>query len=240
MKFSERIMGMDAVIEILDDTTSTDIEAVFNYLYSIDELFSPFKKSSQISKINLKKISIQDSAHEIRKVLSLCESTKKATNGVFDIKFEDHIDPSGVVTGYAIHEASELLRKRGYRNFYISIGADIEVHGLKNRQKWKLGIFNEITKTTAVIRVTDRGISTSGLSSHGIPIYNPLKKKIVTDFRSVTTVASNCFDSDRFATALFAMGERGIEFVEKLENVEAFFVRKDGSEVVSSGFTNYM
>ena len=46
---------------------------------------------------------------------------------------------------------------------------------------------------------------------------------------SATVVASNCMDADALATALIIMGaESGLQFIEKLDGVEAFLILRDG------------
>jgi thiamine biosynthesis lipoprotein len=62
---------------------------------------------------------------------------------------------------------------------------------------------------------------------------------------SVTVIARNCIEADAIATALMVMGyEKGIPYVESLENIEAYFIlRKDKEDFEifqSKGFEKYL
>jgi thiamine biosynthesis lipoprotein len=183
----------------------------------------------------------EDASPEVKKVLKLCEQTRILTNGYFDIHIEGRIDPSGLVKGYAMHEAAKMLLKKGYKNFYIEIGGDIEIVGLKNNQKWKVGIRNPFRpdQNKDVLHLTDVGIATSGLYERGMHIYNPVKKKLATEIKSMTVIAHDIYEADRFATAAFAMGIQGLEFLESQEGLEAFCITEKGEEMETSGFTKY-
>ena len=135
MKMTEGIMGMSVAIEILDVSKGTDIDEILDYFHTIDETFSTYKKTSEISKINRKILRPINASPEVQKILKLCEATRIETHGFFNINIENLIDPSGLVKGYAINEASKKLIKKGYSNFYIEIGGDIDIRGNKNGQK---------------------------------------------------------------------------------------------------------
>ena len=121
------IMGMPVIIEIIDlNATKEVFEEVFNYLISVDERFSPFKKTSEVTLYNEKKIIEKNLSTDLKKILKLCEETKKETDGFFDIIQDGKINPSGLVKGWAIYNASEILAQRGYKNFFVEIAGDIE------------------------------------------------------------------------------------------------------------------
>ncbi|MEK7089208.1 MAG: FAD:protein FMN transferase, partial [Patescibacteria group bacterium] len=58
-------------------------------------------------------------------------------------------DPSGVVKGWSIHQASKMLDTKGFKNFYVDAGGDIEVCG-KNAEGelWRIGIRNPFEKNS--------------------------------------------------------------------------------------------
>lgn len=236
-------MGMSVAVEVLDPgVKSSDLNAVLDYFHEIDQTFSTYKKTSEISKINKKLLKIEDATPLVKKILKLSEETKHDTHGYFDIKIEGFIDPSGLVKGYAIFEGSKMLMKKGYKNFYIEIGGDIDIRGLKNGMKWKVGIKNPIKtlENAKVLYLSDQGIATSGNYERGMHIYNPIKKKLANELASVTIVAQNAYEADRFATAVFAMGEKGIDFLEEKKGIEGFLITRDGKELVTNGFFQYL
>ena len=52
-----------------------------------------------------------------------------------------------------------------------------------------------------------------------------------TGVASATVVATNCMDADALATALIIMGaESGLQFIEKLDGVEAFLILREGND----------
>jgi thiamine biosynthesis lipoprotein len=174
--------------------------------------------------------------------LELCKITKKETNGYFDININGVIDPSGIVKGYAINEAYKILKNKGYNNFYVEIAGDIEISGKNNNKNWKVGIQNpynpkEIIK---IVALTNKGIATSGNYIRGAHIYNPKNKKPAQEIASITVIGPNVYDADRFATAAFAMGEKGIEFISFLKGFEGYMIKKDKTAVFTKGFEKHV
>jgi thiamine biosynthesis lipoprotein len=237
-------MGMPVAIEIADLNAKREVfEKVFDYLISVDERFSVYKKNSEITLYNEGKISKENLSEEMKKVLELSEETKNKTDGFFDIAHEGKIDPSGLVKGWAIYNASKILRQMGFNNFYVEIAGDIEVAGLNSEgKKWAIGIRNPFNKkeNVKVVYLSDRGIATSGTAERGQHIYNPQKpKETIKDILSLTVIGPNIYEADRFATAAFAMGSAGIYFIEKLADFEGYLIDKNGMAKMTSGFGKY-
>ena len=118
---------MSVAVEVLDECDGSDIDEILDYFHTVDEMFSTYKKTSEISKINRKELRVEDASPEVKKILRLCEDTRILTHGYFDIHVEGVLDPSGLVKGYAISEASKKLTKKGYKNFYIEIYQNLNV-----------------------------------------------------------------------------------------------------------------
>jgi len=244
MKENRTIMGMPVVIEIIDSNVTGEVfKEVFDYLISIDEHFSTYKKNSEITLYNEGKIVERDLSKDMKKVLELSEETKNKTDGFFDILYKGKIDPSGLVKGWAIYNASLILRKKGFKNFYVEIAGDIEIAGLNNEgKKWAIGIRNPFNKkeNVKVVYLSDRGIATSGTYEKGHHIYNPKEKKLATKIKSLTVVGPNIYEADRFATAAFAMGSDGIYFIEKLSGFEGYMIDHNKVATFTSGFEKYV
>lgn len=236
-------MGMPITIEVIDkNATENDIDDVFKYFNYVDEKFSTYKNTSEISKINKGVLAPKDYSKDMKKVLQFCEETKKETGGYFDIEKNGYIDPSGIVKGWAIQNASEILKKKGFKNFYIEAGGDIQVSGKNSKgEKWKIGIKNPFNtkEIIKVIEIWNKGIATSGTYLRGKHIYNPKTKKDADEIVSLTVIGPNIYEADRFATAAFAMGENGIYFIEKLTGFEGYMIDKNSNATFTSGFNNY-
>lgn len=237
-------MDMPITVEIVDEKGSkTDIDEVFDYFTSIDETFSTFKETSEISRINRGEVTERTASLDVQKILRLSEETRQDTDGYFDIRKKDGIDPSGLVKGWAIYEAAKLLDQKGLRNFYIDAGGDIETRGSNEEgKKWRVGIRNPFNRFehVKVLEVSGVGVATSGTYIRGQHIYDPHDTdKELTDIVSVTVIAPNIYEADRFATAAFAMGKNGIHFIEHKEGLEGYQIDKNGIAVYTSHFSNY-
>jgi thiamine biosynthesis lipoprotein len=244
VKDTKIIMGMPITVEIVDDLASqNDLEKVFSYFRKVDEQYSPYKESSELSKIN-RGLPEDLWSDEMKIVLALCEQTKQETNGYFDIRHEGKLDPSGLVKGWAIQNAAEQLLKDGFMNFYIEAGGDIQAHGKgKPGIPWSVGIrnpfnTNEIVK---VITIEDSGVATSGTYIRGEHIYNPhgSSQKVIT-VKSLTVIGPNVYEADRFATAAFAMGSEGVIFIDNLPGFEAYMIDDRQLATFTRGFEKYV
>jgi len=237
-------MGMPILIEILDKGVDDAIFLkVFRYFTYVDEKFSTYKDESEITMFNKGSIKFSELSTDMKTIFKLAEKTKQETDGYFDIFKNNYCDPSGIVKGWAILNASNIIKKAGFKDFYIDCGGDIQVGGKKNNNKWAVGIKNPFdqSKIVKVISVYNKGIATSGNYIRGNHIYNPKSKdKLIDDIVSMTIVAKNVLEADRYATSSFAMGKKGIEFIEKLTGVEGYMITKDGIGISTSGFDRYV
>ena len=125
------IMGMPVALTIRDDAASdSDVAAVFNLLRGIDKRMSPFQPTSEVSRLAAGTIPWTEISAELTEILDLAEETNQETNGYFDITRPDgRIDPSGIVKGWAIHQAAEQLGSLGFQHFLLDVGGDIATAG---------------------------------------------------------------------------------------------------------------
>lgn len=232
---------MPVTIEIIGCSDRKVFNEVFSYFREVDRRFSTYKKNSEISKINRGKLKKKDYSQDMRQIFKLAAQTKKATGGYFDIERNGKIDPSGIVKGWAIFNAAKIIRKYGFGNFYIEAGGDIEVSGLKNKMKWRVGIRNpfNVKQIVKILEVSNLGVATSGNYERGVHIYNPKTHRLADEIASITIIGPNILEADRFATAAFAMGEKGIEFIEQQKGPEGYMIDKIGIATYTSGFERY-
>ncbi|MDR3571669.1 MAG: FAD:protein FMN transferase [Candidatus Pacebacteria bacterium] len=245
MKETRHSMGMPATVEIVDVSVKQEsLDTAFDFFTSVDERFSTYKPDSEISRINRGELTQADYSREMREIFALAEETKRQTNGYFDIATPNgSIDPSGIVKGWAIQKAADILRSSGYENFYVEIAGDIQTAGKNSdAQEWRIGIRNPLAhdEIVKVVCPQGRGIATSGTAARGAHIYDPIAKKPVeTTVASLTVIGPNVYEADRFATAAFAMGEQGISFIGSLEGFEGYQIDQSGTAVKTLGFTHY-
>src|ERR1035437_7032927 len=111
MKQTKFLMGMHITIEVVDkNVKKKDIDEIYDYFKYVDNKFSTYKKTSEISKINSGKIQKKQYSQDMKKILLLSRKTKKETNDYFDIFHDGKLDPSGIVKGWSIWQAEKLLK----------------------------------------------------------------------------------------------------------------------------------
>ncbi len=242
MKKTRIIMGMPVTVEIIDDSNQVElyIDKVFDYFVSVDDQFSTYKVSSEISRINAG-LEEEHWSQTMKHVMSLCRQTARLTGGYFDISRNGKIDPSGLVKGWSIDEASKLISAK-FSNYYIEAGGDIAVSGFSgDHQPWRIGIrnpknINEIVKTVSVKK---GGVATSGNYIRGNHIYNPKTGREVDNPISLTVIGPSIYEADRYATAAYAMGVAGINLIEKTDGLEGYMIDREMLATKTTNFESY-
>jgi len=245
MRQTRIIMGMPVTIEVVDSgVTAQNLDSVFAYFEYVDRKFSTYKPDSEISMINRQELSLDRSSEDMQVIFALAEHTRLETDGYFNIDRNGLYDPSGIVKGWAILSAAELLRQAGFENYYVDAGGDMQVSG-KNAegQDWRVGIQNPFNpmEIVKVLSIRNCGVATSGTYIRGKHIYNPKKSdQPVTGVVSLTVIGPDIYEADRFATAAFAMGPGGINFIEQLAGFEGYMIDPLGLATYTSGFERYV
>jgi len=238
------VMGMPITVEVIDFDALSIIGKVFDYFIYVDNKFSVYKKDSEIMQINRKEILLENSSTDMQEIFHLAEQTKQETDGYFDITNRSGIyDPSGIVKGWAIYNASKIIEQAGFKNYYVDAGGDIQVGGKNSKNKqWKIGIKNPFNQEEIIkaVYLDDQGIATSGTYIRGQHIYNPKSKSSdITEIVSLSVIGPNVYEADRFATAAFAMGKAGIHLIERIKGLEGYIIDSAGIATMTSGFEKY-
>jgi len=238
------LMGMPITIDIVELDSARLIDDVFAYFAAVDARFSVFKPESEISALNRGRLSVSDVSAPMQEVLTTADRTKSETRGYFDIRRPDgSLDPSGVVKGWAIRNAADLIRAAGVKNFYVDAGGDIQAGGVNaTGEPWTVGVRNPFNHREIVkaIRPQGRGVATSGSYVRGQHIYDPYRPgQRLEDIVSLTVIGDDVLEADRFATAAFAMGRAGIHFIEERPDLEGYAIDAAGVATKTSGFERY-
>jgi thiamine biosynthesis lipoprotein len=257
------VMGMPVTIEIADDGAAagetlreTDpghrerhieeqVDRVFAYLEHVERVFSPFRPTSETSRVKNGLLRLQDCSPEMKTVMRLAEKTRVETDGYFDVYRNGVFNPVGIVKGWAVYQASEMLRAAGIWDFCLDAGGDVQLSGLNNAGEcWRVGIRNPFAPREIVksLSLSDIGVATSGTYARGQHIYDPFAAPgdTIDEIVSLTVLGPNVYEADRFATAAFAMGPQGIEFIERESGLEGYMIDKDGIATMTSGFGEYV
>jgi FAD:protein FMN transferase len=256
MRRTELIMGMPITVAIPDrertdglgagarlPTVDAAAEAVFDWFRGVDERFSPYKSGSETCRIDRGELVPENASADMREVLRLSEETKTLTRGYFDVRFNGRFDPCGLVKGWAIAKAAALLDADGFLSFCVEAGGDIEIRGANDEGKpWLIGLRNPFDPSTVMRRLalTNRGIATSGTYIRGEHIYNPLTGARANGIASMTVIGPDVYEADRVATAAFAMGTAGVEFITGLPGLDAYSVEWSGTATFTPGFAGYV
>jgi FAD:protein FMN transferase len=239
------MMGMPITVEIVDQLPQDLLGQVFAYFDEVDKRFSTYREDSEICAFNRKEISEQNLSVEMRDVFSVAAATEIASDGFFNMNRADGtIDPSGIVKGWAIRNAAQILARAGAENYFIDAGGDIQSSGKNNAGEfWRVGIRSpfHLSEVIKIVAPRGQGIATSGNYVRGDHIYNPhMRQQKLTDVVSLTVIGPDVLEADRFATAAFAMGEDGVYFIESLPGFEAYQVNARGLATQTTGFGGYV
>lgn len=251
----EDIMGMPIGIDLRDeDVNPAILEEAFTWLRRVDAIFSTYKLESEMSQINRGALRLDEADPDVRIVLQRCEQLRFQTGGYFDARaafwqgeartrIDDPsaaaVDPSGLVKGWAVDRAADLLDAAGARNYCINAGGDIRVRGAALPDTaWRIGILHptEQDKVAAVVESTDLGIATSGTYARGEHIVDPYHERPPQSILSVTIVGPDLGTADAYATAAFAMGDDGPAWTTGLAGYEAMTILANETVQYTPGF----
>lgn len=115
----EHVMGTVIGVEVRDRRVPEDIlDPVYGWLRYVDATFSTYRSDSEISRLHRGELALKECAAEVGEVLERCEVLRRETDGFFDARYADAlVDPTGLVKGWAVDFAGELLRRSGARCF---------------------------------------------------------------------------------------------------------------------------
>jgi thiamine biosynthesis lipoprotein len=236
----EHVMGMPIVVDVRDEGVDSEaLEPMFDWLRLVDERFSTYKARSEITRLARDELALEDACEDVREVLAHCDRLRSETGGYFDARAGGSLDPSGLVKGWSVERAAELLEEAGLRNFAVNAGGDIMLRGRAVPEpSWLVGIQHPLERDeiAAVVEGTDLAIATSGAYARGDHVLDPHTGRPPRDVLSVTIVGPNLAIADAYATAAFAMGTSGPAWTARLLGYEAMTILADEQVLTTTGF----
>jgi FAD:protein FMN transferase len=239
-------MGTVATIDVRDDAVGSvinrAIDAVAAELERLEQMFSTFRPSSEISRINDGALDLGRASPEVREVLAACAYLERDSGGVFRIHPPEHpaaIDPAGFVKGWASERAATRLTKAGLDNWCVNVGGDLLTRGRPEGDRgWRAAIEDpaDAQRIVLVVDATDLAVATSGAAARGAHVWDGRSGARPELLASLTVVGPQLAWADAFATIGFAMGLPGIEWVGRHQDYHALAVGLDGSLVASPEF----
>jgi FAD:protein FMN transferase len=236
---AEPVMGTVITVDVRDaDLPESAMDAVFAWFHDVDETFSTFRTSSEISRLSRGELREHECSPDVREVLALCEEVRVCSNGSFDIRRGGGIDPLGLVKGWSVERASTMLEVAGARNFFINAGGDVVVRGRPEPGRtWRLGIRHpeQADRVAAVLAIRDVAVATSGTYERGAHIVDPRSGSPPSGLLSMTVVGPSLTFADAYSTAAFVMGERGAPWVAGIDGYDALAITTQRRTVWTPG-----
>jgi thiamine biosynthesis lipoprotein len=246
-------MGMAVSIDVRGDgdessSASRGLTEVLEWLHHVDATFSPYVVDSPISQLGRAEVSLDDVSAEVRDILVLCDEVSEMTHGAFDVfavpaPNGTTLDPSGMVKGWSIERAAEILEDHGLTDFLINAGGDIAVRGRPSKDdQWSVGIRHpeHAGLFAAVLEVTGPiAVATSATYERGAHIVDPRTGRPTTELASVTLVGPDLTYADAYATAVFVMGIEGLTWLATQPGYDALVITRDGGMLSTPGFEHY-
>lgn len=234
-------MGMPITVDVRDACADAVLDELFDWFREVDERFSTYKETSEISRLNRDELAVRDCHPDVRRVLARCDELREETGGYFDARYESllTVDPSGLVKGWSVDRGGELLERHGIRNYSINAGGDIRTRGAAlPDDRWRTGIQHPLhrDRIAAIVASNDLALATSGTYVRGEHILDPHSGLPPAGLLSVTITGADLGTVDAYATAAFAMGERAPGWISTLRGYEGLCILPDGSSLMTPGF----
>lgn len=156
------------------------------------------------------------------------------------------IDLGGIAKGWAVDRGVELLQVAGVGRAFVTAGGDTRIIGDRFGQPWMVGIRDprDADKVAVRIPLADAALSTSGdyerfFEADGVRyhhILSPATGRSASAVRSVTVIGPTATRTDGLSKTIFVLGiERGMQVLDRVGDVDAIAIDKDGKIFYSRG-----
>ncbi len=243
-------MGTSISIDIVDSHDRSLVEELVAWFHEVDEVFSPYKDDSVISRLGRGDLAHTDVqvSDDVREVLQRCGELNEATDGVFDVWSLPSpngtcFDPCGYVKGWSVQRAARLLEQRGVIDFCINAGGDVALGGLSgDHAPWRVGIRHPDDSMAVAFVLEGAGplaVATSASYERGAHIVDPRTGQPITELASATVVGPDLADADAYATVLYVMGADGLYWLAQQPGYSGCVFTRDGQLITSEEFNFY-
>ena len=243
----EHIMGTAISLDLRAPAVlPSAVDAAFSHLRDIDGRFSPFRSDSEVSRLARGELELDECSPDVRDVLERCAALRATSRGYFDIRAhrpDARLDPSGFVKGWAVQAAAAIIDAAGARNYCLNAGGDVIVRGEPEPGRpWRVGIRHpELPDRVAtVLEARDLAVATSALYERGPHIVDPHSGRVPDGLLSMTVIGPELSEADAYATAAFAMGPAGLEWVATRTGYAGCMITSEHRLVWTSQFARFM
>jgi thiamine biosynthesis lipoprotein len=221
LRHAEPVMGTVVSFDIREAPPDGILRAAIGWLHWVDETFSPYRPDSPLSRYGRGKLRLDDCPRDVADVLALCEEISRETEGYFRAEINGQLDPSGIVKGWAVAAASELLTAAGCPRNLVNGGGDL-VAGAPPAPEtlWRVGIADPQRRggLLTVVSLESGAVATSGTGERGPHVINPYTGLPAEELSSVTVIGPDLVRADGYATAAVAMGSDAPDWLRTLDD----------------------
>ncbi|MHB2021846.1 MAG: FAD:protein FMN transferase [Mycobacteriales bacterium] len=209
-------------------------------LHRADAIFSTWVPQSPLSRLRRGEDPIGGLPQEIDEVLELCREAKAASAGWFDPwAMPGGVDPTGLVKGWAVERALQVLREAGVRGAIVNGGGDIAATGSNELgEGWRVGIRHPWrADALACIVALEAAVATSGTYERGQHLIDPRDGVARVRAVSATVTGPSLAFADAFATALAVGGRDALDAVSANDGYGCYLVLPDATELSAGPIT---
>lgn len=161
-----------------------------------------------------------------------------------------NIDLGSISKGYTTKIVGEYLNSIGLNKYLINAGGNVLAGTSYKKDKYKIGLENPNNPNDIfkIINIENKAVITSGgynryYEYNGIRYHHIIDPNTLfpaNNMKSVTAITSDSAYGDFLSTYLFLLPvEEGMEYVNKLEDVEAIWYLNDDTIKTSKGIDKY-
>lgn len=244
MRTVQTVMGVPMSVDVRDFAgTSVELEvavaAAFDLLRADDARFSTYRADSEVTAIADGRLALSAASARLRAAYDLASRFAAATDGAFG--WQDptgRLDLNGLVKGWSVQQAADLLSAAGATAFCFNAGGDVVVRGRPQPDRdWHVAVRSPGAPNgapLAVLAVTDRAVATSGGYERGDHLWDPRTGRTPAELASVTVLADTLTLADVLATAVCVLGPAGVDWAAERYDCAVLAVTADG-RLLSAG-----
>jgi thiamine biosynthesis lipoprotein len=234
----EHCMGTVFSIDIRDAGDWTDaVGAVVRWLHHVDAVFSTYRPDSDISRMRRGELRLLDADPDVHRVLAHCADAQLTTGGRFTGMPGGRLDPTGLVKGWAVEQASGKLCGHGADNHAVNGGGDVQLAGeAAPGLPWAVGLVDPHDRSRVLRTVAGRNfaVASSGTVERGAHIIDPFTGGPAIGPAGVAVTGPSLTLADAYATAAFVMGADALTWIDSVPDYAALLIATDGTVRTSS------
>ncbi len=206
----------------------------------VDDLFSLYSATSELSRLARGEITLSESNSLVRDAYARAMMWSADTHGLFSPHRPDGVlDLNGLVKAEAIERSGLVLARSGCTDFVVALGGDVLQSGSGEQGPWITGVIDPADRSSALCAVmlggTRRAVATSGSAERDDHIWRG-GALTPSHYLQVTVVADDIVTADVLATAIIAGGPETLDDVTDRWDVDILTVDRAGELLATPGF----